>query len=114
LRILQVVTIVEHLKEWRIVMPVQTTIDANAAQRHELLQILLNLSTEEIAKLRRLLYYAERLKHNGHEDNQATPEAASLRPRRFIDPDDGGPVWELDLIDEFDRESCYEEFRKIL
>ncbi|MCI0694155.1 hypothetical protein L0337_19375 [candidate division KSB1 bacterium] len=95
-------------------MSTQITTDKKAAQSHELLQILLDLSTEEIAKLQRLLYYAKRLKHNGHEDSQATPNEVSQRPRRFIDPDDGGPVWELDLIDEFDRESCYEDFRKIL
>lgn len=92
-------------------MSTQTTIDSKAAQSQELLQILLNFSTEEIAKLRRLLYYAEKLKHNGHEDNQATPEEVSQRPCRFIDPDDGGPVWELDFIDEFDRASCYEDTR---
>jgi hypothetical protein len=101
----------ENLKEWRIVMSMQTTIDPKAAPSHELVQILLSLSTEEIAKLRRLLYYAERLKHNGHEDSQANPEEVSQHPRRFIDPDDGGPVWELDFIDEFDRASCYEDTR---
>ena len=92
-------------------MPGQTTIDANADQHHELLQVLLNLSSEEIAKLQRLLYYAERLKHNGHEDSQTTPAEVSQRPRRFIDPDDGGPVWELGFMDEFDRVSCYEDTR---
>jgi hypothetical protein len=92
-------------------MSTQATIDTKAAQSQELLQMILALSAAEISNLRRLLYYAERLKHNGHEDSQATTQEASQRPRRFIDPDDGGPVWELGFIDEFDRASCYEDTR---
>lgn len=84
-------------------MSTQAIIDTKAAQSQEVLQLLLSFSADEIANLRRLLYHAERLKRNGHEEGKE-PQ----RPRRFIDPDDGGPVWELGFIDEFDRWSCYE------
>jgi len=87
-------------------MSTSATVDAKAAQSQELVQMILSLSVEEIANLRRLLDKAERLKFNGSEGSQAPQQ-----PRRFIDPDDGGPVWELDLIDEFDRASCYEDTR---
>jgi len=80
-------------------MSTLATIDAKAAPSQELLQMILNLSLEEIANLRRLLDQAEQLKLNGKE---------GIKPRRFIDPDDGGPVWEFGFIDEFDRASCYE------
>jgi len=80
-------------------MSTLATIDAKAAPSQELLQMIINLSLEEIANLRRLLDKAEHLKLNGNE---------GIKPRRFIDPDDGGPVWELGFIDEFDRWSCYE------
>ncbi len=86
-------------------MPTQATIDTKAAQSQELLQMILDLSIEEIVNLRRLFDKAERLKLNGTDNKRD-----SLQPRRFIDPEDGRPVWELDLIDEFDRESCYEDF----
>lgn len=86
-------------------MSTQALIDSKAAQSQELLQMIMNLSAEEIANLRRLLNKAEMLKRNGGENSKS-----SQRPRRFIDPEDGRPVWELDLIDEFDRESCYEDF----
>lgn len=87
-------------------MSIQTTIDPKAAQGQELLQMIMNLSAEEIANLQRLLHKAVMLKRYRDEEN-----TSSQRPRRFIDPDDGGPVWELDFIDEFDRASCYEDTR---
>jgi len=83
-------------------MSTLATIDAKAAPSQELLQMIINLSLEEIVNFRRLLDQAEHLKLNGN---------AGIKPRRFIDPDDGGPVWELDLIDDFDRASCYEDTR---
>jgi len=83
-------------------MSAPAMIDHKAAQSQELLQMLLSFSVEEIANLRRLLVKAENLKLNGNED---------IKPRRFIDPDDGGPVWALGFIDEFDRASCYEDTR---
>jgi hypothetical protein len=89
-------------------MSTQTAIDTKAAQSQELLQIILNLSTEEIDNLLRLLYQAARLKRNGRADSKAAPAGVFQHQRRFIDPEDGGPVWELDLVDEFDRASCYE------
>jgi hypothetical protein len=67
-------------------MSTQTTIDPKTTQSQELLQILLNLSTEEIAKLRRLLYYAEMLKRYSREESKATPEGVTQRPRRGIAP----------------------------
>lgn len=83
-------------------MSTLATIDAKAAPSQELLQMIVNLSFEEIANLRRLLDKAEHLKLNGKE---------GVKPRRFIDLDDGGPVWEFDFVDEFDRASCYEDTR---
>lgn len=87
-------------------MTTQATIDTKAAQSQELMQMIMNLSAEEIANLQRLLHKAVMLKRDEDEENKS-----SQRPRRFIDPDDGGPVWELGFIDEFDRASCYEDTR---
>lgn len=84
-------------------MSTPALIDHKAAQSQELLQILLSFSVAEIANLRRLLSKAEALKLDDHAGSEK-PQ----RPRRFIDPDDGGPVWELGFIGEFDRWSCYE------
>jgi hypothetical protein len=89
-----------------MVMTTQATIDTKAAQSQELMQMIMNLSAEEIANLQRLLHKAVMLKRDEDEENKS-----SQRPRRFIDPDDGGPVWELGFIDEFDRASCYEDTR---
>lgn len=30
------------------------------------------------------------------------------RQRRFIDPKDKAPAWDLGFVDEFDRATCYE------
>jgi len=87
-------------------MSTQTITDAKAAASQELLQILMSFSADEIAKLRHLLCQAEKLMRNGHEKS-TEPQ----RPRRFIDPDDGGPAWEFEFVDEFDRASCYEDTR---
>lgn len=78
----------------------QTSIAMSEPQ--QLLDMLLQFSPAELGNLRRLLQAAERHKRNGNQEHQSLKA-----PRRFIDPEDNGPVWELGFTDTFDRASCY-------
>ena len=84
-------------------MPTTARMRTKTAQSQELMQMLLNLSSEEVANLQRLLHQVERLKSSKPKQNKKTQ-----RPQRFIDPKDKAPVWDLGFVDEFDRATCYE------
>jgi hypothetical protein len=84
-------------------MPTTAQMRNKAAQSQELMQMLLNLSLEEVANLQRLLHQVQRLKSSAPKQNRKTQ-----RQQRFIDPQDNAPVWDLGFVDEFDRATCYE------
>ena len=73
------------------------------SEPQQLLDMLLQFSPAELGNLRRLLQAAERQRRNGNHESQSMNT-----PRRFIDAEDNGPVWELGFVDTFDRVSCYE------
>ena len=85
-------------------MTTQHQLHASTAmsEPQQLLATLLQFSPAELGNLRRLIQAAERHKRNGNHESQSLKA-----PRRFIDPEDNGPVWELGFTDTFDRASCY-------
>ncbi len=86
-------------------MSLQTSTHSQAVEneRGQLMEMLLHFSPIELTNLRRLLQKAEQIKRNGSHDMKL-PQ----RKRRFVDAEDGGPVWELGFAEVFDRASCYE------
>ncbi len=86
-------------------MSFQTSAHTQAAESEhgQLMEMLLHFSPMELTNLRRVLQKAEQIKRNGSHDLKS-----SRRQRRFVEAEDGGPVWELGFAEVFDRASCYE------
>ena len=83
-------------------MPTTRFEEATPVQNQHLMDMLMELSPDEISKFRRLLHQVNAIKRNG-EKKSAPVEY------RHIDPNDGGPTWDLGFVEQFDRLSCYED-----
>jgi hypothetical protein len=84
-------------------MSTTSLLNTNAAQSQELMQLLLHLSSDEVANLQRLLHHVQRLRSSVPNQRNSTQAQ-----QRSIEPEDNAPVWDLGFVDEFDRMSCYE------